>query len=192
MSYLFEINGTAVIPTPSLLLVSPFKEIWERDKNVPKVLALKELAYIEFMSSAQKSNPFSGYPEQNRGEVIRSNLFKDYPEWKPDSYIEEGIRFVKKVQTEGSVTYSYYMAARSSVENMKEFFLTVDLSKTNNSGMPVYKPKDITSALIDTEKVVQNLDALQKRVEEEMFESTRVKSDKTISPFADPSSLNKM
>lgn len=192
MSYLFEISGNAVIPSPSLLVLEPFKKIWERDKDSNKVLAYKELAYMEFMASSQKSNPFSGYPEINRAEVIKASLFKDFPKWAPDKHIEEGIKFIKKVQTEGSPTYSYYIAARVSAENMKDFFLSVDLSERNDKGMPVYKPKDITSALIDTEKVIQNLDALHKKVEEELYDSIRVKSGKEISPFADPSSLNKL
>lgn len=191
MSYLFEIRGNSVVPDAGLLLVEPFSKIWGRDKSKDKGLALKELAYIEFMSSMQKSNPFSGYPEISRSGIIKSSLFGDYPDWAEDDLVRDGIRFVKGVQSDGSPTYSYYIAARHSAENMKEFFMTVDLSERNDKGLPVYKPKEITSALIDTEKVIQNLDALQRKVEEEMYESTRVKSGKSISPFATPDSLKR-
>lgn len=189
MSYLFEIRGNSVLPDASLLTISPFKDIWARDKSKDKSIALKEFAYIEFMSSMMRSNPFSGYPETSRSDVIKAVLFKDTPKWREDDLIRDGIQFVKRVQYEGSATYSYYMAARASADNMKEFFMNVDLSERNDKNMPVYKPKDITSALIDTEKVIQNLEALQKKVEEEMFNTTRVKSGKTISPFANPESL---
>lgn len=189
MSYLFQIQGASVIPDAALLIIEPFKTIWERNKD--KAISYKELAYIEFMSSAQRSNPFSGYPENSRSDVIIAALFGEDSKWVPDNLIKEGIKFVKKTQTEASITYSYYMAAKASADNMKEFFSTVDLSERNDKGIPVYKPKDITSALIDTEKVIQNLNALQKKVEEELYENIRAKGNKTVSPFADPNSLKR-
>ena len=41
---------------------------------------------------------------------------------------------------------------------MRGFFDEVDLNEKNlKSGNPLYKPKDITSAIVDTEKVLANL-----------------------------------
>ena len=57
---------------------------------------------------------------------------------------------------------------------------------------PIWKPRDITSALNDTEKVLANIKSLEKKVEEELFEETKTRSNKQISPFADPESLNTM
>ncbi len=36
----FEISGTIVRPTPEILMVKPFAEIWERDTSKNKSLAL--------------------------------------------------------------------------------------------------------------------------------------------------------
>lgn len=188
MSYLFQITGNSVVPDPAIIVIPVFAKIWDRNKDKSK--SLKELAYCEFMASAQRSNPFSGYPEDSRSDIIISSLFEG--KWKPDNDIQDAIRFIKQIQTEGSSTYSYYVAARISAEGMRDFFLTVDLSERNDKGMPVYKPKDITSALLDTEKVIQNLAGLQKKVEEELYESVKVRSGKTVSPFADPSSLKSL
>lgn len=187
MSYLFEIKGNSVTPSASLLILEPFKTIWGRNKD--KSVSLKELAYCEFMASSQRSNPFAGYPEANRSDIIIQELFGG--DYNPDEVIQEAIEFIKRVQTEGSTTYSYYIAAKASADSMKEFFHTIDLNERNDRNMPIYKPKDITSALIDTEKVIQNLNALQKKVEEELYDTIRTRSDKVVSPFANPSSLKK-
>ena len=70
---------------------------------------------------------------------------------------------------------------------MKDFFNTFDMSKINAKTLaPLYKPREITSALNDTSKVLENLDKTQKKVEEEIFESTKNRGDKLISPFANP------
>lgn len=190
MAYLFEINGTTVQPTPEVLQIEPFKRIWRRDKDRDKKLALKEFAYIEFMSSVRNSNPYSSYPEDLRHEVIVKDLFsKKYPDWKPDKLISEGIEKVNEFQTNGSVSYTYYISAKRAVEKLQSFFNTVNLNERNSNGIPIYKPADITKAVNDTEKVIQNLTALKKKVDEELFESTRTRGGKEISPFAIPDVL---
>ena len=113
--------------------------------------------------------------------------YRNWTDWKGQE-----ITSIEEFQTNGSSTYSYYIAAKRAVENMKEFFESVDINERNEKGAPIYKPRDITSALNDTEKVLANLKALEKKVEEELYESTKNRSDKKISPFADPKSLKRV
>ena len=46
MAYLFQINGRAVFPNAETILISPFKDIWERDlskdKEIQQLYRLKE------------------------------------------------------------------------------------------------------------------------------------------------------
>lgn len=192
MSYLFEIYNQEVRPKPTTLLIEPFKTIWERDKSNNKQNAISDLSYIEFMSSVKKSNPYHGYPEEIRKEKLIQDLYiSKHLDSKPDSLCNEGIKLIDEFQSEASVSYSYYLAAKKAVEVMKDFYNNVDLNAKNKSGMPLYKPADLTKALNDTEKVIQNLNALKKKVDEEMYESNKTKGNKEISPFANPNSLNK-
>lgn len=189
MAFLFEVNGRSVFPNPETLLISPYKEIWARDTDVNKEFALEEMAYIEFMGSMKKSNPFSGYDASIRGEKVRDAVITT-ANWSPDTLVIQGIKRLEKLQTEASVSYSFLMAARKAAETIKDFFNTVDLNERNEkSGTPIYKPKDVTSAINDAEKIIQNLDAIQKKVEQDMYESTKTKADKQISAFANPDSL---
>ena len=48
----------------------------------------------------------------------------------------------------------------------------------------MYKPKEITSALLDLEKSAVSLDGLKKKVEEDLYEASKTKGQKEISPFA--------
>ena len=63
MAFLFQVTDRAVFPNPETLLISPFKDIWERDESTNKTVAIQEFAYIEFMTSMLKSNPYRQYPE---------------------------------------------------------------------------------------------------------------------------------
>jgi hypothetical protein len=189
MAYLFQINGKAVFPNPETILISPFKEIWERDLSKDKENAIQEFAYIEFMTSMLKSNPYREYPEVKKDEIIRKDIITQI-DWNPDDLVLEGMKKIQELQKEGSITYTYWMSNKSAIEKMIDFFNNFDIDERNfKSGMPIYKPKDITSAVADAEKTLGTLSALKSKVEEELYEKSKMRSDKVISPFANPDSL---
>ncbi len=189
MAFLFQVNNKVVFPNTETLLIYPFKNIWERDKSKGKERALEDFAYIEFITSMKKSNPYRQYPENKKDEIIRKSVITK-KNWRIDKLIKEGINYLIEFQKKASTTYSYYMSAKRAAEKMQDFFNDVDINERNvKTGNPIYKPGDITRALNDTEKVLGNLKALEKKVEEELYEETKNRSDKKISIFSDPSSL---
>jgi hypothetical protein len=192
MAYLFSIDNQTVYPYPETILIEPFKSIWERDRTRIKNKALEEFAYIEFMASMKKTNPFRQYPEERKHDVIKEAVINT-PNWEPDSKVEEAVEKLKELQTNASTTYSYYMAAKKAAEKMQHFFEEVDLNERNfKTGNPVYKPSDVTRALNDTEKTLQTLKSLEKKIQEELLDSTRLRSDKQISRFADPDTMEQI
>jgi len=189
MSMLFIIEGQKVTPHEETILISPFKEIWERDKSEDKKVAIAELSYIEFMTSMLESNPYKQYTEDRKPEKIKEEvIFME--EWEPDIWVKKSMERIILFQTEGSTNYLYYLAAKKAAEKMRNFFLYVDINERNlKTGNPIYKPKDLTAALNDTERTLNTLKNLEKKVQEELYETIKTKADKKISIFADPSSL---
>lgn len=189
MSFLFEINGKAVFPKEETLLINPFKEIWARDSNSEKETAINEFAYIEFMTSMLKTNPYREYPEEKKHEILMKEVIIN-SDWKPDELVHKGMDYIITKQKEGSISYNYWMANKKAIEKMIDFFNNFDIEEKNiKSGMPVYKPKDITSAVSDAEKTLTTLNVLKTKVDEEVYESSRSRADKVVSPFANPNSL---
>jgi hypothetical protein len=190
MSLLFTVESKVVSPTTETLLIFPFREIWERDDSKDKRFAIEDFSYIEFMASIQKSNPYSGYPENQRPEKIIKDIITR-AEWdQEDPLLLAGIEKLKEFQAEASVTYNYYMAAKSAAEKMQHFFINFSMSDVNlRTGAPIFKPKDITSALNDTSRVLENLNTLREKVDNEVFEEVKKRGQKIVSPFADPNSL---
>lgn len=184
MSMLFQVEGKAVIPNTETLLIEPFKTIWNRDTTPDKVVAMDEFKYIEFTTSMLKTNPYAGYNEDKKAEVIIEQCVH-MENWQPDELILQAQERVRAFQDDASPTYSYYMAAKRGAEEMKTFFLNFSMNEVNlKTGNPVYKPVDITRALKDTNDVLQRLDSMKKKVEQELFEVTKRRGEKTISPFA--------
>ena len=189
MAFLFQINDKAVFPNPETLMIYPFSEIWERDSSSKKELAIQEFAYMEFMTSMLKSNPYREYQEDRKDIVIRQEIITEL-DWQPDELVLAGMDKLREMQTEGSLTYRYWMANKMALEKQIQFFEEVDINERNpKTFSPIYKPKDIPDAVANAEKVLTTINALKSKVDEELFESSKMRSDKTISPFADPNSL---
>lgn len=182
MAFLFTVENAVAKPNVETLLISPFKEIWERDTSTDKSQAIKEFTFIELMTSKKKTNPYAGYADDIRFNKLREIYFDS--EWEPDSLIERGLIEIDKFQKEASVTYSYFLSVTKAAEKMKQFFNTFDMTERNErTGLPIYKPKDITAAMTDTDKVLQNLNAMKEKVEQELFEQTKTRGMKQINPF---------
>jgi len=189
MSFLFSVENKIVKPSVEALLIHPFKEIWERDTNPGKINAIQEFTYIEFMCSVKKTNVYRGYPLAERHDHLSKDIF-GVGYYTPDALVQAGMSLLDRFQKESSSTYAYYQSARAAADKLKEFFENFDMNEKNEkSGLPVYKPKDITTALIDTEKVLQNLLSIEQKVNDEIFETIKIKGNKKVSLFADPDSL---
>lgn len=182
MAFLFIVEKNTVKPNTETLLIYPFSAIWERDKSEGKTRAITDFTFIEFMTSKKKSNPYKGYNDEQRFDKL---VEKYYPDgWFKDALIEEAMAFMIQMQREASPTFAYYEDALQAAENTRTFLKNIDLSERNErTGNPLYKPKDVTTALIDTNRVVENLYALGEKVEQELFEEVKTKGGKTINPF---------
>ena len=186
MSWLFKIEGKKVTPNPETLLISPFKEIWERDNSEHKTMAMKEFAYAEFMTSMMRSNPYSGYNEKMKEGAIMKDIFGG-EKWHPDDLVYAAMNKIDEFQNDASPSMTLYKAALHAKENLEEHLRTFDIlgaeNRTQNGSM-IIKPADVTRALKDMIDVSASLENMRTKVQEEMFESRKVRGDKEISPFA--------
>ena len=182
MAFLFTVENSIAKPNTETLLISPYKEIWERDSSPTKDKAIREFTFIEFMASKMKTNPYAGYADELRFSKLKTLLFTD--DWVMDPLIEAGLVHISEFQKEASPTYSYYLSVCKATEKMKQFFNEFEMTEKNErTGLPIYKPGDITRALNDTDKVLQNLNSMKEKVEQELFEQTKTRSNKQINPF---------
>lgn len=181
MAYLFTVENGIVKPNTETLLVSPFNEIWDRDKSKFKTQAIKEFTFIEFMNSKKKTNPYAGYSDANRLKKLKELYFTD--EWEPDHLVELGLAKLHEIQLEGSPTYSYYLDMLAAAEEARAFLRNVDLNERTERGMPIHKVGDLTKAMKDTDQILQNLHTIKEKVEQELFEQTKTKGNKQINPF---------
>lgn len=181
MALIFVVENGVAKPTTEALLIYPYKDIWERDTSADKSIAIAEFCFIEFMMSKKKSNPYAGYDNDVRFEKLRDAYFDE--DWEPDDLVQKGMAELHEFQTNASATYSYFIAMEEIAHKLKKFMREVDLDERNDRGGLMWKPKDITSAMTDTDRILQNMNSMRDKVEQELFESAKTKGNRTTNYF---------
>lgn len=182
MALLFQVNGTFVVPTTEVLLIEPFKSIWERDDTESKEKALRDFAFIEFMVSKKKTNPYAGYSDEERLKKL-SSIYYDDENVNLDPKIEQAMAHLVEFQTDASPTYTYLVSLRNIADRIKHYFNTVDIDERDDKGKPIHTISNITRAIGDIDKVLQTLHTAEAKVEQELYETTKTKGNKRINPF---------
>jgi len=182
---LFKVEGTLVVPTEHALLIPPYSDIWDEDTSKGKEEAKRAFAYIELNCSYKKSNPFKGYSDEIRKEKVGQAVYRDdYESFEETDYIIEGMELYHTLRIEAAPTLQYYLSAKAGAEKMMNWLDTFNMETVNSrTGLPLYKPREITSALKDTYDVMKTLNALEEKVYEQLFETVRTKGGKEINYF---------
>jgi hypothetical protein len=183
---IFIVQDNRVAITPQALLLSPFKEMWEKYEPEDCIILF---GYIEFMCSHKKSNPFIGYPINERPFKILETSFPNGSDEQKQGlmnnpWVKKGMEVYKKIQHGASPSIRFYEASVSAAEKMIDFFTTFDLSATNpRTGTLLYKPADITRTLKDVNDVIKTMAALKEKVLMEIAEDARGKGNRDINYF---------
>lgn len=179
---IFIIESNIAKPTVEILLVPIFNSIWTRDNSSMKETAIKEFTYIEFMVSPKKTNPYSGYKEEVRGQKIANDIFRGQV-YTPDYLVDEAIQWYNKHLEESSPSMAFLNAAKSAANKLIDFLNNFDMDERTRTGTPIYKPKDITSALNDTPATIKSLNDLTEKVQQELFDINKTRANKDTNYF---------
>jgi len=186
---LFRVEGNLVVPTEHALIMYPYSEIWTRDNDPLKLNAKREFAYIELNMSYKKSNPYKGFADDIRERKVGEAIYKDeYPDYaehlKEDELIIKGRALYNELRLKAAPTIEYYLASKALAEKMVKWMKEFDINETNpRTGLPLYKPKEVTMALKDSYDVMKTLNAMEEKVYEQLFESMKTKGNKEINHF---------
>lgn len=180
---LFVTDNGIVIPDENTLLVYPFNEIWNRDQTPKKDIASAEFAYIEFLCSYTKSNPYIGYDDSIKELKVRENTQRSIPDWTPDSLVLKAIEIYCEFRDDASPTLRFYLANLEGAKKLQEYYKDIDLNERTKNGMPVNKASDVARGLSQASQVMTNLEALKTKVQQELFETNRIRANRTVNHF---------
>jgi len=188
MSNLFNIENNRCKPLIETLLITPFKEIWEQDTSESKGDAIKQFTFIELYSSLKLSNPYAGYSDEKRLQVLAKELFgmTDVTsiEALPNGYmLKLGIEKLKDIQINGSLTLRLCQSLKESVENLIIDLQNVRILERTDKGMAVFKPSDILGMVGKAYDAMDSLEKIENKILKEDFSLTKTRGNREINKF---------
>ena len=181
---LFKVEGNLVVPTEHALLIFPYSEIWERDPDPTKLEAKRQFAYIELNCSYKKSNPYKGFADDVRKTKVLQAIYRDEAvTFEEDALIVQGMEIYEELRVQASPTLQYYLSAKEGAEKMMKWLKEFDMEERDARGNLIFKPREITSALKDSYDVMKTLNAMEEKVQEQLFESIKTRGNKEINHF---------
>ena len=93
---LFDLRDMVVTVSPQALLIPEFKKIWDDDSTNDKSVALKQLAYVYYISDFKSPYLLSSNPDQV-AKLIAKDFMKD-EDYVPTSEVMLAIDKYKSLQ----------------------------------------------------------------------------------------------
>lgn len=160
---MFDIKGKNIVLATEDLAIPPFKDHYNNAKD--KQQALKEIEYIIWLY--KWNTPYEAYPEKERAEKVRQDVFGD-SEWEEsDSIRLLAKRFLEFQETPGT---RLLQASRTAADS-----LTEALGAYSENGMDIDTAIKVTRILKDVGNIVKSLDLAMKQAKAEQADAGRVK-----------------
>lgn len=150
-------------------LVKPIRRLWHQDRSAQKEQFWKQMSYLYFVVSPASSYSYILDLEERAAEVIKQEGLPE--DFKPSPLLLEAMQIYRKL----TITPSQKLleSALIAADTVSKFLRDPDiLTAEDRNGKPKYQISSITSALKNVEGIVNSLQTLQKKVEQEIQEES--------------------
>lgn len=181
---IYDIQGDKVIFTPEFLAVPKFNAIWRRDRTKAKSRAIRELSYIVFLCDNTIHNPYGGYSETAREDILKED-FMGKVEWEPDEVVKEAVSKLRKLlETSSSRLVASAMIA---ADKLNDYYRNVDLNALDSNGKPLFSAKELQASIKDLSGTIKSLYGLKEQLRKEQLDSNIARGGFDIGDFELPS-----
>ena len=180
---LFDLRDMVVTVSPQALLIPEFKKIWDDDSTNDKSVALKQLAYVYYISDFKSPYLLSSNPDQV-AKLIAKDFMKD-EDYVPTSEVMLAIDKYKSLQETPSMRL--LSASLSTIHNLSTYLENVNLEERDDRGKPIYKPNDVTGSLSKIGGIVESLTKVREQVEKEITKAGTLRGQRRKGNREDPS-----
>lgn len=168
---ILDFNDGKVIISPEILSISPFKELWDKDKSKDKELATKQLKYIWFYSDY--NSPYFKYSEEERHTLILKDVLND------NKFNTKEIK--KELEKYRELTISPAVdavdAAFSFIRNLQNYLKRIDLTQVD--------AKKVSDIFINMPKIINSLQEAKKAAEIDSTAKIKVRGNASVGLFED-------
>lgn len=167
---LVHLENYQVVADDELLLLTPFKKIYKKDKARDKSGFFEFLTIIYFTYDPRSDYSYIVNEEDRLKEVCESNGY-EIRKFTPEELT--CIELYKKLTT--TLSQKLLRSTRIAVDKVSEFLENVDLYATDEKGKPLYTLNTITAAIKQVPQLAKDLQDAEKAVAKEIVEEGRAR-----------------
>ena len=177
---LIKVENFSIQVADEAMLVKPIRKLYNQDRSSSKEQFFKQISYLYFMIDPRSTYSYIlDMNEMAKTIIEQEGLPKDFT---PSPLLKEAMEVYKK----HTVTPSQELlnAALKAAHTVSEFLMKPDiLEQEDDKGKPKYQISSITSALKNVEGIVNSIQSLQKKVEEELTENDKARGSQELTIF---------
>lgn len=175
--HIIEFQDFNIVPSPEIMLIKPFRRLWNNDRSERKEKFLQQISYCYFMLDPRSTYNYITDLEERAAEIIKQEgLPKDF---KPSQFLEEAMEAYKK----HCVTTSSLLLedTRNTIDKIRTELKNFDVSLLDDKDK-VNALKTIASVVSMIPKMIKDLSEAEKSVTQELNEAGRArgKAEKTL------------
>jgi len=175
-----DIHEGRVIPTPEALAVPVIAALYSRDKSKKKERAFDELCYVVFMTDPRKANPYMGLNlEERKDKLIKEVLASK----KPDKLVDEAVKWWQEYWSRNIPEIEVWQDAQSAATSLMDYLKNVDYDERTKGGSMVHNPSHVASTLAKVSDILQQLNSLGRKIQEEAFDIIKSRGGREINPL---------
>lgn len=173
-------NNVLIIDDYTILLVKEFAALWDQNRNKcpedktgkQRVLAFKEFTFLFLMLDFK--SPYFKYTEGDKYEAALADSGLTEKELKDPVFVEAYDKYVEIQESDPILTL--IKTAQRTLYKTKVFLDNIDFNEdVDETGRPLYKPKDIIADIGSIAKMRIHLQELEEQYKTSLSESSNVR-----------------
>lgn len=168
---LIEYSDYQIKIADEALLVRPIRRLFNADRSERKEKFLQQMSFLYFVCDPRSTYSYILDEEERKKAVIeQEGLPSDF---KPSEFLLEAMEVYKKHTM--TVSQKLLSDALVAANTVGTFLRTVDLTEEDKNGKPKYQVSQITAALKNLEGIINTIQTLQKKVEQEIVDNGKAR-----------------
>ena len=173
---LIQIENYELQVAPEALLIRPIRRIWNADRSERKEKFYQQMSFLYFMVDPRSTYSYIINEEERKQAIIeQEGLPKDF---KPSEFLLEAMEIYKRHTI--TVSQKLLNDALVAADTVGTFLRTVDLTEEDDKGRPKYQVSQITAALKNLEGIINTIQTLQKKVEQEIVDNGKARGTQEL------------
>lgn len=173
---LIQVENFELQVAPEALLIRPIRRLWNADRTERKEKFYQQMSYLYYCCDPRSTYSYILDDKERSAAVIeQEGLPSDF---KPSEFLEEAMEIYKKHTM--TVSQKLLSDALVAANTVGTFLRTVDLTEEDDKGRPKYQVSQITAALKNLEGIINTIQTLQKKVEQEIVDNGKARGTQEL------------